>query len=168
MTIFRQLEFRLCNRAVLLRSIGLFAVVAATLVFASCERHRMAPPDTVIVRVYRDRESDFARQLDRKLYEFTSAHHTTRSGKRIFIATIEPYHYTEELGGKVATIKPQLVVLDQPRDASFIRGMNVNITGAISACGANRMCPTFIPSWVSGEQLEAAKQVLDAISAESH
>jgi hypothetical protein len=153
-----------------LRLSRVVAVVAAMLVFASCERRQVSepPPDTVIVRVYRDRESDFARQLDRKFYEFTSAHHTTRSGKWIFIATVEPYHYAEELGGKVATIKPQLVVLDHASDASIIRGMDVNITQASSACGANRMCPTFIPSWVSGEQLEAAKQVLDAISIESH
>ena len=68
-------------------------MVAAMLVFASCERHQVSepPPDTVIVRVYRDRESDFARQLDRKFYEFTSAHHTTRSGKWILIATVELY-----------------------------------------------------------------------------
>lgn len=151
----------------LLRLSMVVAVVAAMLVFASCERHRVPSPDTVIVRVYRDRQSDFARQLDRKFYEFTSAHHATRSGKWIFIATVEPYHYAEELGGKVATIKPQLVVLDHASDASLIRGMDVDIAKAISACGANRMCPAFIPSWVSGEQLEAAKQVLDAISVES-
>jgi len=154
MTLFHQPGLPLYDSAMLLRLSGVVAVLATVLASVSCERHRIPPPDTVVVRVYRDRESDFARQLDRKLYEFTSEHHTTRSGK--------------ELGGKVATIKPQLVVLDQPRDASLIRGMDVNITRAISACGANRMCPTFIPSWVSGEQLEAAKQVLDAISAESH
>ena len=119
------------------------------------------------MRVYGDRKADFVRQLDRKFYEFNSARYTTRSGKWIFIATVEPFHYAEELGGKVATIKPQLVVLDHASDASLIRGMDVNITGASSACGANRMCPAFIPSWVSGEQLEAAKQVLDAISVES-
>lgn len=133
----------------LLRLSTVVAAVATMLVFASCERHQVSepPPDTVIVRVYRDRESDFARQLDRKFYEFTSAHHTTSSGKWIFIATVEPYHYAEELGGKVATIKPQLVVLDQASDASLIRGMDVNITQASSACGASRMCPAFIPSW---------------------
>ncbi|MGD0271912.1 MAG: hypothetical protein ABSB14_22795 [Candidatus Sulfotelmatobacter sp.] len=168
MTLFHQPGLPLYDSAMLLRLSGVVAVLATVLASVSCERHRIPPPDTVVVRVYRDRESDFARQLDRKLYEFTSEHHTTRSGKWIFIATVEPHHYAEELGGKVATIKPQLVVLDQPRDASLIRGMDVNITRAISACGANRMCPTFIPSWVSGEQLEAAKQVLDAISAESH
>ena len=106
----------------LLRLSTVVAVVAATLVSGSCERHQQSEsqPDTVIVRVYRDRESEFAHQLDRKLQDFTTAHLTTSSGKWIFIATVEPYHYTDELGGKVATIKPQLVVLDRASDAERI------------------------------------------------
>lgn len=154
----------------LLRLSSVVAAVAAALLSGSCERHQKSesPPDTVIVRVYRDRESDFAQQLDRRLHDFTTAHHTTSSRKSIFIATVEPYHYREELGGKVATIKPQLVVLDRASDAELIRGMDVDVKKAMSVCGVNRMCPAFIPPWVSGEDLEAAKQVLDDISAESH
>lgn len=147
----------------------MLGAVAAILISGSCERHQ--PSDTrtdiVIVRVYRDRDSDIARQLDRQLSDFTSAHHTTSSGKWIFTATVEPFNYTEELGGKVATIKPQLVVLDRASDAELIRGMDVDLKHAISACGANRSCPAFIPSWASGDELEAAKQVLNAISIKS-
>ena len=96
--------------------------------------------------------------------------HTTRPvlGSWIFIATVEPYHYGDELGGKVATIKPQLIVLDRASDAGLIRGMDVDVRRAVSACGANRMCPAFIPSWVTGEELEAAKQLLTDISTGSH
>ena len=121
----------------------------------------------VIVRVYRDREADFAHELDRELYSFANAHQTTGSGKWIWVATVEPFHYAEELGGKVAMIKPQLIVLDRASDVSLIRGMDVNPTQAINACGPNRLCPAFIPSWVSGEELEAAKQVLAAIATSS-
>jgi len=119
------------------------------------------------VRVFRDRESNFAHQLDRKFYNFNGAHHTTSSGKLILVATVEPYHYVEELSGKVATIKPQLVVLNNTSDAGLIRGMDVDVKQAISACGTNRTCPAFIPSWVTGDELEAAKQVLNDISIES-
>jgi hypothetical protein len=148
----------------------LFVVMTTMLVLASCERPQVSepPPDKVIVRVYRDREADFAHELDRGLYGFTRAHHTSGSGKWIWVATIEPFHYVEELGGKVAIIKPQLIVLDSASDASLIRGMDVNLTHAINACGPNRTCPAFIPSWVSGEELEAAKQVLAAIATSSH
>lgn len=144
---------------------GLAAVIAVILGCGSCERHKRSDP--VVVRVYRDRESDFANQLDRKLSDFTNAHHTISSGKWIFVATVQPYNYTEELGGKVATIKPQMVVLDRPSDAGLIRGMGVDIKATATACGTNRMCPVFIPSWVAGEELEAAKELLNDISIES-
>lgn len=148
---------------------GLVVVVTTMLVLASCERPQVSepPPNMVIVRVYRDRGADFAHELDRELYSFANAHHTTGSGKWIWVATIEPFHYAEELGGKVAMIKPQLIVLDRASDVSLIRGMDVNPTQAISACGPNRRCPAFIPSWVSGEELEAAKQILAAIATSS-
>lgn len=155
----------------LLRLSSVIAAVTATLLSGACERRpeqSESSPNTVVVRVYRDRDSDFAHQLDRKLSAFTSARHITRSGKWIFIATVEPYNYAQELGGKVATIKPQLVVLDRASDAELIRGMDVDVKQAISACGADRMCPAFIPSWVSGEELEAAKQALDGLSTDSH
>jgi len=142
------------------------SVAAALVVLSSCERTQVTspPPNTVIVRVYRDRKSDFANRLDRKFYDVNSAHHTIASGKWIFIATVEPYHYTEELGGKLAAIKPELIVLDRTSDVALIRDMEVNVRQTTNACDANRICPAFIPSWVSGEELEAAKAVLNAIS----
>jgi hypothetical protein len=153
----------------LTRLSSLVVLMTTTLVVVSCERSQVseAPPNMVIVRVYRDREADFAHELDRELYSFANAHHTTGSGKWIWVATAEPFHYAEELSGKVAMIKPQLIVLDRASDVSLIRGMDVTPTQAIRACGPNRPCPAFIPSWVSGEDLEAAKQVLAAIATSS-
>jgi hypothetical protein len=129
-----------------------------------CTLSTLAVSRRVIVRVYRDRKSDFASQLDQKFYNFTSERHRVSSGKWIWVATAEPYNYKEELGGKVAAIKPQMIVLDDPADASLIRGMEIDLGQARSACGSNRNCPTFIPSWVSGEELEATRQVLAAIA----
>ena len=87
----------------LARLSSLVVVMTTILVIASCERSQVSEPplpDRVIVRVYRDREADFAHELDRELYSFANAHHTTGSGKWIWVATVEPFHYTEELGGK--------------------------------------------------------------------
>jgi hypothetical protein len=140
--------------------------------FVSCERPQLSktPQDKVIVRVYRDRDANFAHELDRKLYDFTGAHHTTASGKWIWVATVEPYHYPDELSGRMARSKPQIIVLDRSSDASLIRGMDVNLQQAKYACitGTTETCPAFIPPWVSGEELEGAKQVLAAIAPSSH
>jgi hypothetical protein len=137
------------------------------LVLAACERSQRAQSaDVVIVRVYRDRKSHFAGQLDHKFYDFTNERHRIGSGKWILVATAEPYNYRDELGGKVATIKPQMIILDDPADASLIRGMEVDLREARSACSGDRSCPAFIPPWVSGEELEAARQVLAAIAVD--
>jgi hypothetical protein len=142
-----------------------FVVTLTMLALVSCERWKPSLlSDAVIVRVYRDRKSDFARQLDHKFYDFTSERHRVGSGKWIWVATVEPSNYKDELRGKVAVIKPQMVVLDDPADASLIRGMDVDLQQATSACGSKRSCPAFIPHWVSGEELEATRQVLAAIA----
>src|ERR1700730_18612473 len=152
----------------LFRSCRAVLLISMTLVVASCERSQRSPlADPVIVRVYRDRKSDFANQLDHKFYDFTSERHRVSSVKWIWVATAEPYNYEDELGGKVATvIKPQMIVLDDPADASLIPGMEIDLQQARSACGSNRNCPAFIPPWVSGEELEASRQVLAAIAVD--
>jgi hypothetical protein len=130
-----------------------FVLISMMLVLVSCERWKLSLlPDAVIVRVYRDRKSDFARQLDHKFYDFTSERHRVSSGKWIWVATVEPSNYKKELGGKVPVIKPQMIVLDGPADAGLIRGMDVDLRQATSACGSKRSCPAFIPHWVSGEE----------------
>lgn len=61
-------------------------------------------------------------------------------------------------------MKPDLVVLDSPDQLSanpLIRGESRK---AKNTCGNQANCPTFVPSWVSGERLEASQKVLDALS----
>lgn len=136
--------------------------IAVTLLLPSCHHSPLA--DAVIVRVYRDRNSDFSRELDHKLYNFTNQLHRISSGKRILVATVEPFDYKKELGGKVAIIKPQIVILDAPGDANLIEGINFDLQRAKSVCESDRDCPAFIPAWVSGEELEAARKLLEAIT----
>ena len=144
----------------------LVLLIAVVLLSLSCRQSPQSPPpDMVIVRVYRDAESDFRRELDYKLYNFTNQRPRISSGRWIYVATVEPYDYRNELGGKVAIIKPQMVVLDAPADAALIRGMEFDLQRAKNVCDMNKQCPAFIPSWVSGDELEAAKKLLDAIAA---
>jgi len=43
--------------------------------------------------------------------------------------------------------------------------MEFDLQRAKNVCDMNKQCPAFIPSWVSGDELEAAKKLLDAIAA---
>jgi hypothetical protein len=138
-------------------------VMALCSVFAACHR----PPDNnyLVVRIYRDSNSAFGRDLDRKLYGLNDPNHQLRvgSGKLIVVATMEG-NYQEALAGKIATVKPQMIILDTPADAKQLHGVPFDLETAKNACGAEGNCPAFIPPWVDGEELEATNLVLSAVT----
>ncbi len=144
----------------------LLAVAAAIFLIVRSRRRTAAEQNLVVVRVFRDNKSDFRTELDRRLYGFTDERHRTKSGKWIFVATIEPYDYRAELDGKVALVQPQLVILDSEEDTKLVTGIG-GLRQAKSACGAAGNCPAFIPAWVCGDELDATKQVFDSITAQS-
>jgi hypothetical protein len=115
----------------------------------------------VVVRVCRDANSDFSRELDRKSYSFNNQHRLS-SGKQIVVATMEG-DYQKELA-EIALVKPQMIILDSPADVKQVGGMQFDLRNAKSVCGGNRNCPAFIPPWVSGEELEATKMLFSAIT----
>jgi len=134
-----------------------------SLVFASC-RHP-TENSIVVVTVFRDADSDFSRELDKKLYCFNDQNRVS-SGKLILVATMEG-HYRDDLVEKIALVKPQTVILDSPADAKLVGGgMQFDLRKAKSVCGRNRNCPAFIPPWVSGEKLEATNMLFSAITQE--
>jgi hypothetical protein len=130
--------------------------------FASC--HGSTDTKFVVVRVFRDANSDFSRELDRKLYGFNDQHRVG-SGKLIVVATMEG-DYQNDLAEKIALVKPQMIILDSPADAKLVGGMQFDLQKARSACGRNRDCPAFVPPWVSGEELEATNMLFSAITRE--
>ena len=142
------------------------AILSSIFCLASC-RHA-TQENFVVVRVYRDRNSDFASELDRRLYAFNDYGNYQRvgSGKVIVVETTEPVDYQKELGGKVAQVKPQLIILNSPEDARLVGGMQLDLQQGKSACGGNRNCPALIPPWVTGEELEATRAVFTAITTE--
>lgn len=130
--------------------------------FASCQRS--ADNNFVVVRVCRDANSDFSRELDSKLYGFNNQKRV-RSGKLIVVATLEG-DYHNELAARIARLKPQLIVLDSPADGKLLGGIQFDLQRAKSVCGKTRNCPAFIPLWVSGDELEATNMLFAAITRE--
>jgi hypothetical protein len=136
-------------------------VLVLSFFLTSC--HGSTDNNFVVVRVFRDANSDFSRELDRKLYGFNN-HHRVSSGKVIVVATMEG-DYQHELAEKIALVKPQMIILDSPTDAKLVGGMQFE-QRAKSVCGRNRDCPAFIPPWVSGEELDATTTLFSAITQE--
>ena len=141
-----------------------FCMIVAALILSgfSTSCRRSMDNNLVVVRVLRDANSDFSRELDRKLYSFNSQHRVS-SGKRIIVATMEG-DYQQELAEKISLVKPQLIILDSPADVEHLVGVQFDVRQTKSACGNDNNCPAFIPPWVSGEQLEATKMLFAAIT----
>ena len=137
-------------------------VLVLSCFLASC--HGSTDNNFAVVRVFRDANSDFSRELDRKLYGFNNQHRVS-SGKLIVVATMEG-DYQASLAEKIALVKPQMIILDSPADAKLVGGMQFDLRRARSVCGRNRDCPAFIPPWVSGEELEATNMLFSAITQE--
>ena len=141
----------------------LLSVAVGILLVVRSRRRTADEQNIVIVRVFRDDKADFRADLDRRLYGFTDERHRTSLGKWIYVATMEPYNYREELRGKIALVRPQLVILDADENTKVVSGLG-DLNQAKSACGTTRNCPAFIPSWVSGDELDATKQVFESIT----
>jgi hypothetical protein len=157
---YLQIDMQLLDN---LRRKSVWVIVTALILsclFASC--HGSTDTKFVVVAVFRDANSDFRWELDKKLYGFNDQHRVG-SGKLIVVATMEG-HYQNDLAEKIALVKPQIIILDSPADAKLVGGVQFDLQKAKSACGRNRDCPAFIPPWVSGEQLEATNMLFSAIT----
>ncbi len=117
----------------------------------------------LVVQVYRDNKSDFRADLDRRFYDFNYERHRTKSGRLIFVATVEPLDYRSELEWKVARVQPEIVILNSEDDKKLVAGLG-GLKDAKSACGP-KDCPAFIPSWVcGGDKSEATMMVFEAVT----
>ncbi len=144
----------------------LVVLASAVIVLDSCHS-RPSPENIVVVRVFRDSNSAFRPELDRKLWEFNDHKYRVASGKYILAATMETTDYRKDLAQKVAQFKPQLVVLDSPADVSLVPEFTTGVLNAKNACTGETKCPAFIPDWVHGEELEGARKLLDWTTSQS-
>jgi len=135
----------------------LVATCAASYFATGCSTPGLNP---VIVRVFRDSKLDSRRQLDKKLYAFTGQR--MKSGRPIVVGTFDT-DYEDGLR-RLGDWKPQLIVLDSPDDLPKLELEATHTPTIRNACAPPRNCPAFVPTWVSGEQSEAAQLVLNAIS----
>lgn len=120
-----------------------------------------------MVRVYRNRTSPVGRELDRRICEFNAKKPRLASGKAIVVATFEASDYEQFLKDRVQDVKPQLIVLDSPTQIASSAVVERESSHYVNVCAAVHLCatpvPAIVPSWVTGEELEATTHVLDEL-----
>jgi hypothetical protein len=117
--------------------------------------------DTVLVRVLRDPNSKFADDLNNRLWQADDRSHKTGAGRIVLISIQDTRNFLASLA-QAATLRPTLIIFDSPEQATAAPELR-NLPRT-DLCKPPLTCPAVIPPWVSGEQLEAAKIVLEQLT----
>jgi hypothetical protein len=140
---------------------AVFALAMFGSVLAACDAQQRAQTP-VIIHVIRDATAPFAIQLAKATTEFASRMPRLPNGRPVLVATNEGRSFPE-LAGKLATTKAaEVVILNAQSDAAELAAASHLGTPTL-VCNGH---PSYIPDWVSGESLNAAKTYLRFLAAE--
>lgn len=145
-------------------SLAVFIVIVLAIVsFSGCHPKQRQKP--VTVRIFRDLNSPYARELDHRILEFQETNPHVSSGAPITLETYQGGQYgtllQQHLNRDVTT---EVVILNSAQDASANPAVQAELGHAVNICAAVRACPAevpaFIPSSVVGAPAEAGQQLL--------
>lgn len=131
-----------------------------------CRRSNQSP---IVVNLLRNEKSRAFGITEPKLLEFESQHPKTSSGRSIIVQSIlmneAQFERTLVDQAQLSAMKPDLVVLDSPDQIRVSSAIEAEAANATNVCGSITNCPAFVPTWVSGERLDAIHAVLKALSS---
>jgi len=138
-------------------------IMIATAVFPGC--HPKAKQQPVTVRIFRDLDSPYARELDHRILEFQETNPRTQSGAVIAVQTYQSSHYENFLQEHLnRDVTLEVVILNSPKDAGSNPSVQAELAHAVNICAAVRACPDDVPAYVSsrfkGVSAEAGQLLL--------
>jgi hypothetical protein len=138
-------------------------IVLAMVSFTGCHPKQRQKP--VAVRIFRDLNSPYARELDHRILEFQQTNPHVSSGAPITLETYQAGQYATFLQQHLnQDITTEVVILNSAQDASANPAVQAELGHAVNICAAVRACPAevpaFIPSSVAGASAEAGQQLL--------
>ena len=141
---------------------GSICIILTIALLVGCTSRR---PSAIVVNVLRDGQSSFSPLVEGRILAFQESRPKTRDGKLIVVQSILPTHDEFEHiinDPHISKMQPDVIVLDSSEQANS--NPLLKRDSETNACGTAANCPAFVPSWVSGEKLEASQQVLKAVS----
>src|SRR6516225_2251780 len=138
-------------------------IVLAIISFTVCQPKQRQKP--VAVRIFRDLNSPYARELDHRILEFQQTNPHVSSGAPITLETYQAGQYATFLQQHLnRDITTEVVILNSAQDAGANPAVQSEMGHAVNICAAVRACPAevpaFIPSSVAGASAEAGQQLL--------
>jgi hypothetical protein len=120
----------------------------------ACKRQKVVSP--VVVHVLRDPSAEFAPNLRRATAQFDLTKPRLADGRQVMIATNEGESFTV-LMQRLKDMPPEVLILDSPSDLPNEPTIQRSFRDVEPVCGGR---PAYIPTSLTGEELEAAKMYL--------
>lgn len=142
-------------------------LAASFAVVPGCKPRQKSQP--VVVHIFRDLNSPYARELDHRILEFQATNPRLADGAVVQVQTFQAADYKSAVNN-LADPAVEVVVLNSPEDTTSFPALQGEITHAVNICGAVKACPSvvpaLVPSQVTGPRSEAAHKFMEYLAAQ--
>ncbi len=144
---------------------GLLPVVcAATLLLGPGCKKTKVPDNFVHVDVYGQMNSRYEPILTSRFRTFSHDRATLPTGRKILVGEVLEATFYDQLADPAYREKAQLIVLNSEQEAAVDPNLAAEFAHARKGCTEQIPCYLLIPNSVSGEQRDAAQQLLDYLA----
>lgn len=142
------------------------AVCVAALAFLpACKTP--SKPKPVTVRIFRDLNSPYAQELDRRILDFQGSNPRLSNGAAVQVGSLNISDYRSALTN-MDDPTVEIVVLNSPQDALNFPTLQPELGHAVNVCAAVQACPAVVPALVpsklTGERAEAANKFVQFLA----
>ena len=118
----------------------------------------------VHVDVYGQMNSRYESMLASRFRAFSRQKATLSTGRKILVGEVLEANFYDQLANPDYRAKAQIIVLNSEKEASVDPNLAAEFEHARKACTELIPCYLLIPNSVSGEQRDAAQQLLDFVA----
>lgn len=148
------------------RSTLALLAVACCAFAPGCKPKQKAQP--VVVRIFRDLNSPYASELDRRILDFQASNPRLADGTLVQVGSLStgnPQSAVNDMNDPLV----EIVILNSPADAASFPALQAELPHAVNVCAAVHACPAevpaLVPSKIEGHRAEAANQFVAFLAA---
>jgi hypothetical protein len=120
--------------------------------------------DYIHVDVYGQMDSRYYPVLASRFRTFSHERAKLPTGHKILVSAVMEANFYDRLADPAYRAQAQMIVLNSPQEAAVDPNLAVEFVHARKGCVEQVPCYLLIPNSVSGEQREAAQQLLDYLA----
>jgi hypothetical protein len=152
------------------RTMAAVIVVAVVACVSACKSRTKPAP--VTVRIFRDLNSPYALELDRRILEFQGSNPRLSNGAAVQVGSLNIADYRGEVSKSAVSNMDdptvEIVILNSPQDALNFPALQGELPHAVNVCAAVQACPAevpaLVPSKLGGDRAEAANKFVQFLA----